>query len=450
VNRPEAEEFLQNRINFEQAQSKAPLSEFKLDRMRELLRRLGGPEAQYPAIHIAGTKGKGSTAVMVDYSLREAGYTTGLYTSPHLTTVEERVSINGRILSSERLVELLEILRPHVEAMDEQGGADSRGPTYFEITTAMAMVEFAERKVDYAIFEVGLGGRLDSTNVCRPCVSVITTISFDHTRQLGNTLHAIATEKAGIIKPGVPVVSGVRADEPAEAIAAKAHEQAAPLLCLGCDFEFDVVNGENNEPRFRYQQYTPVERNDHFAFPQLSGQHQVHNASVAIATLSVLESQGASISHTAIERGLAEARCPARIEILRQEPTWIVDSAHNVASVQALIEFVRAHVTGKRRLVFATSIDKDAAGMLNVLSDHFDHIYLTRYTSNPRSMHPEALAKMMPGKPESWSVHDDPRESWWAATRGLATDSAAVVAGSFFLAAELRPLVLDSLLTCQS
>ena len=231
--------FLMDRIDYERTLS-MPCSEeaFKLDRMRELLRRLGDPQNRMPIVHVAGTKGKGSTAAMMAAVLSAAGYRTGLFTSPHLDRVEERIVIDGQPCSAEELAALVELVRPAVEALDretevEKGtgpicrndpeGAAHKlelspcpplGPTYFEIITAAALCHFARRRVDAAVLEVGLGGRLDSTNVCTPAVSIITSISFDHVKQLGDTLAAIAAEKAGIIKPGVPVVSGVTADEP--------------------------------------------------------------------------------------------------------------------------------------------------------------------------------------------------------------------------------------------
>ena len=203
--------FLYSRIDYERAVN-PPYSAgtLRLERMRELLARLGNPQRGLPTVHIAGTKGKGSTAAMVAAVLTAAGHRTGLASSPHLRRVEERLAIDGRPASGDELVELVDRLRPHVETMERQAAhvAGETGPTYFEITTALAWQHFARNRVRAAVVEVGLGGRLDATNVCEPTVTAITSISFDHTRQLGNTLAEIAGEKAGIIKPGVPIISG--------------------------------------------------------------------------------------------------------------------------------------------------------------------------------------------------------------------------------------------------
>ncbi|MEN6557307.1 MAG: Mur ligase family protein, partial [Thermoguttaceae bacterium] len=232
-----AEQFLAGRINYERAAS-MPSSEaaYKLDRMRELLRRLGDPHQRLPIVHIAGTKGKGSTAAMIAAIGTAAGLRVGRFTSPHLNRIEERLAIDGRVCEPETLVGLLEHLRPTIEAMDQQG--EQWSPTYFEILTAAALSWFAERRVDWAVLEVGLGGRLDSTNVCRPRLSIVTSISLDHTRQLGETTAAIAAEKAGIIKPGVPVLSGVQDPEPREVIRRVARQNNCRLLELGEDFGF--------------------------------------------------------------------------------------------------------------------------------------------------------------------------------------------------------------------
>ena len=256
-------EFLLSRIDYERSAT-VPYNrrEFHLERMHELLDRLGNPHKSLKVVHIAGTKGKGSTAAMIAAILSAAGYRTGLYTSPHLDRIEERLAIDGCPCSPEQFVELLERVRPVVEAMDGAGlrvGFSPResvqgawaeahatpegdgallGPTYFEITTAMAFLHFAEQAVDMAVVEVGLGGRLDSTNVVRPLVSVITSISFDHMKQLGATLDAIAREKAGIIKPGVPVVSSVLGDEPRWAIEEVARRCGSTISQLGVDFDF--------------------------------------------------------------------------------------------------------------------------------------------------------------------------------------------------------------------
>ncbi len=233
-------DFLLSRIDYERMLSiRYDQRDLKLERMHELVERLGNPGQGMPIVHVAGTKGKGSTSAMTAAMLSAAGYRTGLYTSPHLARLEERMTVDGQEASADEMVALVGRVRPVVEAMDREAGGSEHGPTYFEIVTALALLHFARRQVDAAVLEVGLGGRLDSTNICRPLVAVITSISFDHTKQLGNTLAAIAGEKAGIIKPGAAVVSGVTQTEPREVVAAAAeHHGLHRLLELGRDFVY--------------------------------------------------------------------------------------------------------------------------------------------------------------------------------------------------------------------
>lgn len=468
--------FLAGRINYERAKS-MPCSEeaFKLDRMRELLRRLGDPQDRMPIVHVAGTKGKGSTSAMIAAVLAAGGFRTGLFTSPHLERVEERIAVDGCQCSGDEMTELVERVRPHVEAMDlaergkerEEGererkedGADRQlaadrsaalGPTYFEILTAMALEHFRRREVDAAVLEVGLGGRLDSTNVCRPRVSIITSISFDHTKQLGETLAAIATEKAGIIKPGVPVVSGVEQDEPRDVIRAIARQNGCRLVELGVAFGFEYL-----APRCLEQVAAPARFDFRSSSGCLSGvavgllgRHQAANAAVALAAIEELQRQGWTIPEEGIRRGLAEIAWPARVEVVARRPAVILDAAHNVASVTALVEVLNESFSASRRLlVFATTQEKDHVGMLRQLVDQFDHIIFTRYSNNPRSVPPgELLAlsrEIMAGRSDNstarptMEIAATPAEAWAAARRAAKPDDLICVTGSFFLVAEIR------------
>ncbi len=338
--------FLLSRIDYERSLS-VPygLRQFKLDRMRQLLAHLGDPQAGLTIVHIAGTKGKGSTAAMIAAVLTAARYRTGLFTSPHMARLEERINIDGNPCSSAELVDLVARLRPIVEAMDAASpelGPGETGLTYFELTTAMALLSFADRAVDVAVLEVGMGGRLDSTNVCRPCVSVITSISFDHMQQLGNTLAEIAGEKAGIVKPGVPVISGVTEDEPRQVIQTIANEAGSPVRQLGVDFDYRY-----DPPRLVDQVSSLAHVDVQLAFSNppvsyqrlgltLLGRHQAANAAVALAALVEVQAQGFTIPELAIRRGLSQVRWPARVEVVARRPTVIIDAAHNAASVAAL------------------------------------------------------------------------------------------------------------------
>lgn len=451
-------DFLASRIDFERMQ-RMPYGDamLKLDRMRELLARLDHPERAMPIVHVAGTKGKGSTSAMLAAMLRAAGRRVGLFTSPHLEGVEERFNVDGRPAGRDELVELVNRVRPVVEAMDasaRQRGADAIGPTYFEVTTAMALAQFARRAVDLAILEVGLGGRLDSTNVCTPILSIITSISFDHTQQLGTTLAAIATEKAGIIKPSVPVVSGATQPEPRDVIRREAARQGCRLIELGRDFDFDY-----RPPRRLDREDGPGEvdflaRSAELSAPsrpalrlRLLGRHQAANAAVAVAAVGELARLGWNVADEAVREGLGGAALPARIELLGRRPTVVLDAAHNVASIEALIAVLRESFAPKRRwLIFAASADKDVAGMLRAAAGYFDEIILTCYQSNPRAMPAEALrALAAEATGRMGTTRPTPAEAWDEVAARAEPGDLVCIAGSFFLAAELRRMLASRL-----
>ncbi len=447
--RERALEFLLSRIDYERITPQVyGEREFRLDRMRELLARVGNPQAELPIVHVAGTKGKGSTSALIAAMLTAAGYRTGLYSSPHLDTVEERLVIDGRPCSAEVLTELLDHVRPVVAEMDLQLAADgaARGPTYFEILTCLALLYFRRQEVDVAVLEVGMGGRLDSTNVCQPKVAVITSISYDHMKQLGNTLTLIAREKAGIIKPGVPVVSGVVDDEPRVAIEEVARERGVRLLQLGLDFDFAYRPPQHLElgdalgmADFRIHTAAGEWRMQDVPL-RLVGRHQAANAAVALAAVGELAAQGWPVSEESLRVGLASVQWPARMEVASRRPTVVLDGAHNVASIEVLLTAIEESFTARRRvLVFATTREKDELGMLRLLAPKFDHIILTRYLNNPRGVPPEELAEVVAGcGGKSTSVAADPAAAWQEARSLAAAEDLIVVTGSFFLAAEVR------------
>lgn len=441
--------FLYSRIDYERLVA-APYgaNTFKLDRMQELLARLGNPEAGLPIVHVAGTKGKGSTSAMIASVLSATGRSTGLFTSPHLDRLEERMAVDGRQCTAEELVDLVDRIKPVAAAMDAASSTDQgcpSGPTYFELTTALALLHFAARRVNAAVLEVGMGGRLDSTNVCQPQVAVITTISFDHTKQLGNTLAAIAREKAGIIKPGIPVISGVLPDEPREVIAARARELGSPLIQMGRDFEFTyappkAVDECADLGRLDFRSQQPCLQTLLGVRCGLLGRHQAHNAAVALATIGELRRQSWSIPEDAIRAGLAGVRWPARVEVVGRRPTVIIDAAHNTASVSALVDTLAESFRRQRRvLIFATTRDKDVPGMLKLLLSEFDEIVFTRYTNNPRFVPPEelaAIASQMGAR--TVRVCPDPASAWRLVHSFARPEDLICVTGSFFIAAEMR------------
>ncbi len=442
-------EFLTSRIDYERALA-VPYGDrdFRLDRMRELLARLGNPQRQLKIVHIAGTKGKGSTAAMLAGMLSAAGYRTGLYSSPHMDRVEERLTVDGRACPADVLGELIAAVRPAVDAIDSKksdGPLEATPTTYFEIVTALALLYFARQQVDATVLEVGMGGRLDSTNVCEPLVSVITSISFDHTQQLGTTLAAIAGEKAGIIKQGVPVVSGVLNSEPRDVIAQTARAKACRLIELGRDFSFvhrPALHLESAASRAELDFEYGVDPSQNLQNARLSlvGHHQGENAAVALATLAELRRQGFNVSREAARQGLREVRWPARIEVLRRRPTIVLDAAHNVASVQALLQVLRESFASSRRLlVFATTRDKDLRGMLKHLLPAFDEVIFTRYWSNPRGVPPEEIAMVaneIATIPQQVCI--DPATSWRVVQQRTTAEDLVCIAGSFFIAAEMR------------
>jgi dihydrofolate synthase / folylpolyglutamate synthase len=362
------------------------------------------------------------------------------------------MTIDGRCCSGAELVELLAAVRPVVEAMDAavETVAGETGPTFFEITTSMALLYFARRKVDAAVLEVGLGGRLDATNVCQPQVSVITSISLDHTQQLGNTLESIALEKAGIVKPGVPVISGVVPEVPRETIRQISHQRGCRLVELGVDFDFRYRPPHHLErgPEAGSLDFCCRFGSRQGAIDNLSlnllGEHQAANAAVALATLAELQQAGWKIPETAIRSGLSAVTWPARIEVIGRNPVVVLDAAHNLASAEALVRTLDESFSVDRRLlIFAVSQDKDLRGLLGALLSHFDHVALTQFSNNPRAVPADqlqALALELFGRPYAgYST----TTAAWNAIRSLATPNDLIcITGSFFLAAELRSLAI--------
>ena len=437
------------RINFERTVF-VPYQarQLKLDRTRQLLTRLGQPDAGMKIVHVAGTKGKGSTSAMIAAVLTAAGYRTGVFSSPHLEQIEERFAVDGQPCTSDELVALVNRMIPIARAMDEEATAEgdpTGGPTYFEITTAMALVHFVEHQVDAAVLEVGLGGRLDSTNVCLPVVSVITSISFDHMRQLGNTLASIAVEKAGIVKPGVPVVCGVTDAEPQTVIAQTARDHGCRLIQLSRDFAFEYrAKPAIAEFDFRYMVPTQEYHLDSLILA-MPGRHQAANAAIALATISELRHQGWCISNDAIRSGLSRAALPGRVEITSSDPTIVLDTAHNPASARALVETLDELPRSRRTLILSISHDKDVPAIVRELATHFDRIVVTQYQENPRAVPVQELLKTVAEavgrNPIDVVLRPTPHEAWQFAIDSAAPGECICIAGSFYLAAEMRPLI---------
>lgn len=422
--------------NYEQ-RAPAP-GDLKLDRMRALLARLGDPQRRLRVVHVAGTKGKGSTCAMLASVLRHAGYRTGLFCSPHLCRFEERFQIDGRHVGPDELASLFTDVRAAVER-----SPFASPPTFFELATAVGLLHFERRRADAVVLEVGLGGRLDSTNVCAPALAVVTSISLDHVRILGDTLALIAREKAGIVKPGRPTVSGATAPDARAVIEDVCRRELSPLTQLGVDFHFvhrPGVVGPAGDVRARVAVTTRRR-----AWPEMElsllGSHQGANAAVAVACVERLRQEGFTVPDRAVERGLAATVWPGRMEVVARRPWVVLDCAHNVASAVAVAEtLAESFPPGRRLLVFAGSSDKDVAGMFRVLGPHFDRAFLTKYTNNPRAIPADELARLWssatPSPAETWPT---PAEAIAAARAAAGREDVVVVTGSVFLAGEARP-----------
>ncbi len=442
----QAMHFWYGRINYEQ-RSPHP-SDLKLDRMHALAERLGNPHLALGIVHVAGSKGKGSTSAMLAAVAQAAGYRTGLFTSPHLVQVEERIQIDGKPISPDELASLMELVQDAVDEIDRQHPGEE-GVTFFEVATALGFLHFARRRVDLAVVEVGLGGRFDSTNVCQPLLSIITSISFDHTQQLGNTLDQIAMEKAGIVKPGRMALSGARAPAARARIEQICRERGAPLAQLDADFSYGydpALIGPEQDKAARVQVTT---RRQVWPWLELglAGEHQAANAALVVAAVEELRRAGLHVPDAAVAAGLADVRWPARLEVMQRQPLVLLDCAHNLASVEALLRTLEVSCPlaagGRRFLIFAASRDKDLAGMLRLLGPHFDHVYLTRFAHSTRVASPEHLADLTPASLPR-SVHGVAADAWHAAAFAAGPSDQIVITGSVFLAGELRPLLSHS------
>lgn len=355
-------------------------------RPARLLELLGNPHLDYPTIHIAGTKGKGSVAAICASIMQAAGLSTGLYTSPHLQEFNERIQIDGVPISHDDLSEMVETIRLSV--------AQIEGITTFEVITALAFSYFSRRKVDVAIIEVGLGGRLDATNVIHPMVSIITSLSYDHTYLLGNTLAEIAAEKGGIIKPDVPVISASQKDEASIVLERIARERHAPLTMVGRDWWYEM-NGcrMNGQTLLAGQVHQPGELYD----VSLLGAHQALNATVALAALEIVRQKAIfpTLDQEAIKKGLEHVKWPGRFQIMNQRPYLVLDGAHNVDAVDKLKTTLLSYFPDRRIIIiFGVAVDKDVDNMIKTLLPAAGTIIATA-AEHPRAIKPAVLVDLI-------------------------------------------------------
>lgn len=408
-------------------------SRLSLAPIRALLARLGNPERGLRVLHVAGSKGKGSTALLAEALLRAVGRRVATFTSPHLERWTERFRLDGAEVAGERLAAAVETLRPHVEAL--RAGDPETVPTFFDATTAAALLLFAEAEVDAAVLEVGLGGRLDSTNACAPAACCITSIELEHTEVLGDTLGRIAGEKAGILKPGVPAVVGALHEEAAAAVRARAAQVGAPLSWLGRDFTVEVEERGADGLALGLRDGSFAAE---AALPLL-GAHHAANAALAVAWVRRAAVVPDAELARALPRAFAGARLPGRVELLGRRPWIVVDSAHTAASARALGAALAKLPHRRARLVLSVSAGKDLDAICRSLAPHFDAVTITR-AERVRSLEPEAVARAVrtaaPGA--AARVVPNPHLALRAAREGLEPDGLLCATGSVYLAGIAR------------
>ena len=404
---------------------KKTLRALKVQRIRELLERLGSPQLSYPSILVAGTKGKGSTCAFIAEGLRQAGYRVGRYTQPHLIDWRERTWVDGKLMTPAEVASLASRIRPVVEELER--GAESGGLTTYEIGTAVTLSYFAERRVDLAVLEIGIGGKLDALNVVDPVLSVITSISLDHTDVLGDTLGEIAAEKAGIMRPGGIAVSAPQRPEAEAELRPVAAELGAGLYVVGQDWRWETgAEAGAMDVRGPYGDLLAL----HVA---LLGDHQRDNATVAVAALQLLGKQGFPVSEDAIRRGLSELEWPGRVQQLRESPLVVVDAAHNADSAGRLLETVESSFRYSRMiLVFGASAGKDVAGMARVLGPAASRVIVTS-SGHRRAAGTDALAEEF-GRYAPAEAELAPERAFEKAMQYARAGDLVLITGSVFLA----------------
>ena len=411
---------------------------FDLDRMNTLLKGLGNPQNKTKSIHIAGTKGKGSTATMLARMIQANGYKVGLYTSPHVSTLHERIVIDSEMISRKEMLGLINRIHPVIEKLSKKKDP----PTFFEIMTAIAFLHFADSGVDFSVIETGLGGRLDSTNVVNPELVGITHISIDHQNLLGNTIDSIAKEKAGVIKKGIPVFTVPQ--EPVAMRILKKHATAmkAPLMVTGkdIDFSYRFESSREHGPHTRICLTTPNSRFEHLRVP-LPGEHQAINCGLALAMLDKLKYQGYNIDDQKAIGGLSKVELTGRMEMVSRDPRVLVDAAHNAASIRALIQAIGQHVPyDSMVIIFGCNKDKDVRGMLTELQYGADKVIFTR-SNSPKAVFPSDLVDIYTevcGKmcQTALSLKEALRVAHSAVTR----EDLICVTGSFYLVGQTKEL----------
>ncbi len=407
---------------------------FGLENVRTVLEALGQPHQKYPSVLVAGTNGKGSVCAMLASILSIHGLRVGLYTSPHLVRVEERIKVGDDPIFSQTFCRLLTTLKVRVDGLVAEGKLESP-PTYFEMLTCLAFLYFERRKVDMAVLEVGMGGRLDATNVVTPLVTVITTVSRDHEEFLGRTLGEIASEKAGIIKPGVPVVCGVSGGKAYQVIRKKARELKAPFLGA-----FNEKAGFQARRMSRRYGFTYRLAGQDFVYtPSLAGEHQGRNAAVAIAAASVLSRTWKRLGKRKIIQGIRRTRWPGRLEVVHHRPLVILDGAHNEEGARALQAYVRNFFHRPLTLVFGIMKDKKIKKVARLLFPLAEVIFLTGFPYR-RAASPEQIRAETRRIGREAVLEPDTRKAIQRALEMTPRRGAVLVTGSLFLVGEAKRL----------
>jgi dihydrofolate synthase/folylpolyglutamate synthase len=451
LNYQEALAYLYSLSAFEMSRSGTRNPEENLKRESRLLEKLGNPHLNYTNTLIAGTKGKGSTAAFVEQVLREAGIRTGLYTQPDLHTFRERMRVSGNLISKDEVAEFVPVVRAAVEEI-EQSQEFTTFITY-EVATALAFYYFSQQRIEHAVVEVGLGGRLDSTNVTNPLVSVIASISYDHMQILGETLTSIATEKAGIIKPGGVVVTSAQPIEALLAIVSVCQKQHARMVRIGArEIEltpFELEGGqlpaisysyqleERTEVHQRFTVWTPDKIYSKLEIP-LAGRHQLENATLALAALEELRRKGVLWDERALRAGLRDVRWPARIDVVEHNPTVVVDGAHNADSMEKMLQAIRDSFEFQRLLVvLSLARDKDLVGIAKALQ-FVDVVILTRMV-HPRSATIEQMQEIFTLHAPNVQLYiaQDSRSAMNLALDKATKDDLICATGSLYLAGEV-------------
>ncbi len=414
---------------------------FNLSRMLRILAGLGNPHKKIRTVHLAGTKGKGSTCHMVASMLENAGYKTGLYTSPHFVDLRERIRIDEELITESEFTKLIAKIAPVIHRLERDE------PTFFEIMTAAAFLHFANKRVDLAVIETGLGGRLDSTNVIKPEVCGITSISYDHVAQLGNTLEKIAAEKAGVFKPGVTVISSPQVPAVKRVLRKAAEQTGCEIRTLGEDIQFSYrfESSRITGPHTRVCIATPTSRFDHLRVPLL-GDHQAHNCGVALGIIDELGRRGFDVSPQAAIDGLAKVRVEGRLEVIRELPRTVVDAAHNASSVAALMRAIGQNVGyDSMVIIFGCSQDKDIDGMLDQIQLGADKLIFTS-TGTPRTVDPHELLSRFQEKSQKMAqVGETLQEAYEIACRCVTREDLICITGSVYLVGLAKRLQAEGL-----